>query len=104
MLRSQKVADRFYLSPKWKDTRLKVLRRDRYICQECGCKCLGKKLGRPSPEVDHVLPRKEYPQLAYDMGNLRTLCKSCHSKRTMMDNIGRDKPLIGPDGYPVESA
>ena len=101
MLRSQKVADRFYLSPKWKDTRQKVLRRDGYICQECGCKALGKRFGRPTPEVDHILPRKEYPKLAYDMSNLRTLCKPCHSRRTIMDTKGITRPLIGPDGYPV---
>ena len=98
-----KVRNPFYLSKRWKDTRLKVLRRDRYICQECGAKCLGKSRGLPSPQVDHILELKTHPQLAYSMDNLRTLCKSCHSKRTLLDTMGRAKPQIGADGFPVEN-
>jgi 5-methylcytosine-specific restriction endonuclease McrA len=80
---------------------LKVLRRDRYICQECGAKCLGKSKGLPAPQVDHIEELKVSPDKAYDLSNLRVLCKPCHSKRTILDTMGRAKPEIGPDGYPV---
>lgn len=100
--RSSKVGDRFYLEQKWKRVRLEALRRDRYICQLCGAKCLGKKRGKPSPEVDHIQPVKDRPDLAYELSNLRTLCKSCHSRHTLLGTIGQSKPAIGVDGYPIE--
>lgn len=100
--RSSKRGDPFYLDKRWKAVRLAVLRRDRYICQECSAKCLGKAKGMPSPEVDHILPRKEHPELAFTLSNLRTVCKSCHSRRTILDTMGAAKPEIGLDGYPVE--
>jgi 5-methylcytosine-specific restriction endonuclease McrA len=96
--------DPFYLTKRWKKLRAQVIRRDGYICQECKAKCLGKKHNKPAPEVDHIHQRKTHPHLAYDPSNLRTLCKPCHSRRTMLDNIGNTKPKIGIDGYPVESA
>ena len=98
-----KKANPFYLSKKWKATRLIVLRRDRYICALCGAKCLGKAKGLPTPQVDHIQELKTHPHLAYELSNLRVLCKPCHSKRTILDTIGRTKPEIGPDGYPVGS-
>ena len=97
-----KVRNPFYLSKRWKDTRLKVLRRDRYICQECGAKCLGKSRGLPSPQVDHTIDLKKAPELAYTMSNLKTLCPSCHSRKTMNEIHSRGKPLIGEDGYVIE--
>ena len=97
-----KARNPFYLSKRWKETRLKVLRRDRYICQQCGAKCLGKSKGLPAPQVDHELELKTHPHLAYEMSNLRVLCKPCHSKRTILDTMGRTKPEIGIDGFPVE--
>jgi 5-methylcytosine-specific restriction protein A len=99
-----KVRNPFYLTPKWKATRLQVLRRDRYYCQECGALCLGKKRGMPSPQVDHIEDLKDAPNKAYDMSNLRTLCMSCHSKKTILTTMGKAKPEIGADGYPIISA
>ena len=78
-----------------------ALRRDRYICQLCGAKCLGKAKGKPSPEVDHIKPVKTHPDLKLSLTNLRTLCKPCHSRHTILGTIGRVKPEIGLDGYPV---
>jgi len=104
LLRVVKERDPFYLQPAWKKLRLAVLRRDRYICQECKAKCLGKKKNGISPQVDHIIPRKECPERAMDMSNLRVLCHPCHSKRTILDTMAKAKPEIGLDGYPLESA
>ena len=95
--------DRFYKSKEWEALRLKRLRRDKYVCQECGSKCFGKKRGGISPNVDHIIPRKVMPAKAMDIDNLRTLCQSCHSRLTISDMHGKSKPEIGSDGYPLES-
>ena len=99
--RSQRKGDPFYLTPEWKALRLERIRLDRYICQHCGVKCLGKAKGMPAPQVDHVKPRRLCPSMAMDIDNLRTLCHSCHSKRTKADQL--DRPPIGLDGYPIEA-
>ena len=54
--------------------------------------------------VDHVVPISEAPDLRLDRANLRSLCKSCHDRRTALDQgfaKGKAKPVIGPDGLPV---
>ena len=64
-------------SPEWKERRVKVLRRDGYICQAC--------IENPAQEVHH---------LSYDhWGNeplfeLVAVCKPCHEKITTMDRNG----------------
>ena len=97
-----KAVDPFYTSKRWRDIRIKVIRRDKYKCQQCGVLCLGKAKGKPSPEVDHIQERKTHPQLAYNMGNLQVLCRSCHSKKTINTMHSQGKPLIGADGYVVQ--
>ena len=101
--RAGKKVDPFYRSKEWEQVRYQALLRDKYLCEKCGTKCLGKKFNRPSPNVDHIIPRKERPDLELSLGNLRTLCGPCHSRLTIMDTHGKGKPEIGPDGYPVGS-
>lgn len=38
-------------------------------------------------EVHHILERKDYPQLALDITNMITLCKSCHCKLRGKENL-----------------
>jgi 5-methylcytosine-specific restriction endonuclease McrA len=38
-------------------------------------------------EVHHILERREYPQLALDITNMITLCKSCHCKIHYKENL-----------------
>ena len=97
-----KKRDEFYGTGGWERLRKVVLKRDNYTCQLCGVKCLGRRRGMPSPHVDHTIPRKDAPHLAMEVSNLRTLCASCHSKRTINDMHAQGKPLIGVDGYVVE--
>jgi 5-methylcytosine-specific restriction protein A len=35
-----------------------------------------------STDVDHMIPRRERPDLEYDPDNLQCLCRRCHSKKT----------------------
>ncbi len=55
----------------WKLMREKVFKRDNYTCQECGER--GCEL-----HPHHVLPKSQYPELAYSIENVVTLCKGCH--------------------------
>ena len=89
------------MSQPWQAVRHLALKRDRYYCQECGVVCLGEKKNKPPPQVDHIKPRKEFPELALVLSNLQTLCKPCHSKKTILDTMGKKKPKIGLDGYAI---
>jgi 5-methylcytosine-specific restriction protein A len=99
--RRDKKTNPFYLSKEWEAVRYQALLRDNYTCLHCKVKCLGKKRDKPSPHVDHIVPVKEDPSLKLELGNLRTLCHSCHSKVSAASKANR--PEIGADGYPVFS-
>lgn len=59
---------------KWKDQRIRVLKRDGYICAYCG---------QEADQVDHVIPRKIGG--THDLDNLVACCKSCNSKKGALD-------------------
>lgn len=65
----------FYKGTRWTKLRAKVLRRDGYECQEC------KRYGRhtEATTVHHVKHLEDFPELAYDPKNLRSLCTACHN-------------------------
>ena len=65
-----------YDDRKWQAKRKTILRRDKYICQEC--KRYGKM--REGNHVHHIYPYEFYPEYAYSDWNLITLCQSCHNK------------------------
>lgn len=67
-----------YRSPRWKRVRFLVKKRDGWRCVACGAS--GVRL-----EVDHKKPIREAPELAYEMGNLQTLCVPCHSRKTRLE-------------------
>ena len=66
-----------YKSAKWKRKRAAILRRDKYLCQEC------KKYGRcrEAVTVHHIKHADTNPELAYADGNLESLCQACHNKK-----------------------
>lgn len=63
--------------PRWKAARAECLERDGYTCQDRGPRCLVTE----QLEADHVLPLAEYPELAFEVENLRTLCRPCHQDK-----------------------
>ena len=101
--RKGKQVDPFYKSAQWFKARAKVLRRDNYQCVNCGVNVRGKGLAR----VDHILPRKRFPDHALHLPNLRTLCVAGDNARHARDRAGHgvipDAVQIGPDGFPVGS-
>jgi 5-methylcytosine-specific restriction endonuclease McrA len=60
--------------PRWPALRLAAKRRDRWACVKCG--------SRLRLEVDHVEPATRRPDLLLALGNLQTLCRSCHIDKT----------------------
>jgi 5-methylcytosine-specific restriction endonuclease McrA len=66
----------FYKSRRWQNKRVKILRRDEYLCQEC------KRYGKTTPAttVHHIIPLEQRPELALVSTNLLSLCSVCHDK------------------------
>ena len=69
-------ADQFYGTTRWRKLRA-VFRAANPLCAECA------KAGRTVAglEVHHLKPRRQFPELAYDLNNLEHLCKPCHSRK-----------------------
>lgn len=67
----------FYTSAKWLRKKARVLRRDKYLCQDC--RRYGKKT--EAVLVHHIVPYEEEPGLGLEEKNLVSLCDSCHNKR-----------------------
>jgi 5-methylcytosine-specific restriction enzyme A len=67
--------DPFYSSTAWKKARAAAKRRDGYRCTRC--EAAGVRL-----DVDHLIHWKRRPDLAFELNNLRTLCRRCHNRRT----------------------
>ena len=76
--RRQKEVWRDY-GPQWRVIRNRVLKAEPN-CRMCG---------GLATEVDHIKSLKEGGTHSID--NLRPLCKSCHSRRTYYDTLGKDK-------------
>ena len=66
-----------YNCKKWKMKAAHIMRRDKYICQNC------KRYGvtRAAEQVHHIKHVDEYPELAYEDDNLIALCNKCHQKQ-----------------------
>ena len=73
-LDAQRGSDRwFYATPEWRELRAQVLLEEP-ICR-AGC-------DQPSTVVDHILSRRERPDLALVRMNCRAFCKRHHDQRT----------------------
>jgi len=61
---------------KWDIIRVRILKRDRHICQQC----LRNGRPRPAETVDHIIP-KAHGGTDED-SNLESLCWPCHKRKT----------------------
>ena len=66
----------FYKSKCWQMKREHILRRDKYLCQNC------KRYGRRTEAVTvhHIEHLEDRPDLALEDSNLVSLCNACHNK------------------------
>lgn len=66
----------WYNTPRWTEKHDKILRRDKYLCQES--KRFGKKVG--AAVVHHIFPREQYPEFEWCDWNLISLSLAEHNK------------------------
>lgn len=71
----------FLQSKAWKRLRLQALNKHGRQCQCCGASpATGAVLN-----VDHILPRRLFPQLALQLDNLQVLCADCNEGKGNWD-------------------
>ena len=72
-------AQAFYDSPQWRATRRRKLQE-----QPCCEECLRHGIITPATIVDHITPIKQ-GGARLDMNNLQSLCRSCHSIKSIAE-------------------
>jgi len=73
----RKTNDGFLYSQEWKQLRLLAIKQYGLICVYCG-----KENSRKFPiNIDHIKPRKLFPELALDINNLQPLCGLCNKRK-----------------------
>jgi 5-methylcytosine-specific restriction endonuclease McrA len=73
-----------YHTADWRARRLRILRRDAFVCRTCGVVTLGR-----TAHVDHITPLEEGG--TDDDANLQTLCSSCHGTKTRAEQRRRGR-------------
>ena len=71
---SRKPKDRFLTSYEWRKVRMRALIRDGARCACCG----STPQNGARMDVDHIKPRRRFPELALDIDNLQVLCDECN--------------------------
>jgi 5-methylcytosine-specific restriction endonuclease McrA len=64
----------FLSTYEWRITRMKALKKHGAKCQCCGASAATGSV----IHVDHIKPRRIYPELALDVNNLQILCHECN--------------------------
>lgn len=92
-------SDAMLASDEWRELKARVHAAYGYKCMCCGY----EPKNRRRSNVDHIKPRKWFPELAMDFDNLQVLCGRCNKKkgnRTMIDY--RPKPRVNPYIHPTQ--
>lgn len=78
----------FLDSARWKRKRAAVMRRDKYLCQDC------LRYGRKTRAtlVHHIEAYADAPEKSLDEKNLVSLCEACHNKRHPERATGGNPP------------
>jgi 5-methylcytosine-specific restriction protein A len=71
---------------RWRKVRKLALLRDKGTCQHC----LRHGEYTPATEVDHIIAIVDGGS-RLDLNNLQSLCKPCHSRKTVLENGGFGK-------------
>jgi len=74
ILKADPKSDDFLVSFEWRKLRMMALKKHGATCQCCGA----SRLTGAVIHVDHIKPRKLYPELALDIENLQVLCDVCN--------------------------
>lgn len=76
----------------WRQLRAQVLREEP-LCRLClkGSANVRPRV-EPAIEVDHIIPVTLAPELRLTRSNLQPLCKSCHRRKTIMEQTPLRQP------------
>lgn len=76
---TERKSDPFYYSKRW--VKLRGVERKRHpTCAYCRPKVT------PTQLIDHVRPRRLYPELEYDTNNLIGSCHRCHNRKSARES------------------
>jgi len=92
---------KLYKLKAWFRLRIQAFIRDGYICHWCGKHCPESKSHPHHAVADHIIDHKGNRALFFDLGNIRTVGKSCHDRHSQRQAHGTLKPEIGTDGWPI---
>lgn len=77
---SYAASDAFLASYEWRQLRMVVLKKRGAVCE-----CCGNKPPDVVIHVDHIKPRRKYPELALTESNLQVLCEVCNHGKGSWD-------------------
>jgi 5-methylcytosine-specific restriction protein A len=77
----------FRKTPRWRKLRMMAIQRDKNMCVKCNRPMTGahtgeSRTGPTTAQVDHIIDRRERPDLTFVLENLESLCAACHSIKT----------------------
>ena len=78
-MKNKKTYSELLRSPLWQKKRLKIMERDDFTCQHCGCK-------ERELQVHHRIYHRGAKPWEYDDSELITLCNQCHEAETEAKN------------------
>jgi len=81
---SEKKTDPFYVSKEWRKLRA-VKIKDKPYCEYC------QGVVTKASVVDHVLPRRYYPELSLSIYNLKSSCNRCHNQKRVKERKIKNK-------------
>jgi 5-methylcytosine-specific restriction enzyme A len=86
---------RWYSTARWqRRARLQLIKEP--LCRVCA----KQGLIVPGEHADHVVPHRGSGRLFW-FGELQSLCKPCHDRKTAEECGKRVRPAIGVDGWPI---
>ena len=71
---------RWYKTARWQKLRARVLKRDKYTCQQTGQLLVGKHPAPNSPVADHKTPHRNREELFFDENNVEAVSKAYHDR------------------------
>lgn len=84
---AREFAKKFYKSKAWQQCREAVLKRDHYLCTECG------EAGQEVHHIEWLKPENiNDTSITLNMDNLATLCKDCHHKAHERNQYSKPQP------------
>lgn len=93
------VTDPFLSSYEWRTLRMVVLKKRGARCECCGATAKdGVRIN-----VDHVKPRRQFPELALSEENLQVLCEECNAGKGSWDQTDwrGNVPVVDPTSPPI---